>query len=161
MKIPAVFFDHKKRNLILWLTDMTVAIASYFYITDPFYISQVLERMDFAAIRPDIDPEVFQSPFFQEFMFQMISIVAIVTIALIAFLHTIAFYKCYQRKTAAIAYVKVYSCLAAVSLVMWFLYNISLFNMLILIPAAIYTFVFMVERQPRSPQPAVDNILKS
>lgn len=161
MTLPSIFFDHKKRNLILWLTDMTVAIASYFYMTNPFYVSQVLERMDFAAIRPDIDPEVFQSPFFQEFMLQTISIVAIVTIALIALLHTLAFYKCYQRKAAAIAYVNVYSCLAAVSLVMWFLYNISLLNMLILIPAAVYTCVFLVERQPRSPQPVVDNILKS
>lgn len=159
MKIPSVFLDNKKRNLILWLTDMTVAIVSYFYLTNPFYIQNVLDKMDLAAIRPDIDPQVFASPFFQEYMFKMISMVAILTITVIAVFHTIAFYKCYKRKRAAIAYVKIYSVLAALSLVMWFLYNVSAFNALILIPAAIYTCVFLAERQPRSEQPVADNIL--
>lgn len=159
MKIPAVFLDNKKRNLILWLTDMIVAIASYFYITNPFYIQRVLEGMDLAAIRPDIDPQIFQSPIFQEYMFRVISIVAILTIAVIALFHTLTFYKCYQRKRAAIAYVKIYSFLAAFSLVMWFLYNVSLLHSLILIPATVYTYVFLAEKQPRSEQPAFDNIL--
>lgn len=159
--VPALFLDHKKRNLILWLTDMTVAIASYFYITNPLYIQGVLAKMDLAAIRPDIDPEVFASPFFQEYMFKVISVVAILTITVIAIFHTVAFYKCYKRKHAAIAYVKIYSALAALSLVMWFLYNVSALHALILIPAAIYMCVFLAEKQPCTEQPVVDNILKN
>lgn len=147
MKIPSFFLDHKNRNLILWLTDMSVAIGSYFYMTNPVYVQKVLNGMDFATIRPDIDPEIFQSPVFHEYMFKVISIVVVITIALIAFLHTLAFYKCYQRKTAAIAYVKIYSFLAAFSLVIWFFYNVSILHFLILIPAAVYTFVFLVEKQ--------------
>lgn len=149
MKIPSIFLDHKKRNLILWLTDMTVAIASYFYMTNPLYVQRVLDGMDFAAIRPDVDPQIFQSPIFQEYMFRVISIVVILTIAVIALFHTVTFYKCYQRKRPAIAYVKIYSFLAAFSLVMWFLYNVSLLHALILVPAVIYTCVFFAEKQPQ------------
>lgn len=147
--VPALFLDHKKRNLILWLTDMTVAIASYFYMTNPLYVQSVLEGMDFTALRPDVDPQVFQSPVFQEYMFRVISIVVILTIAVIALFHTITFYKCYQRKSAAIAYVKIYSFLAAFSLVMWFLYNVSFLHALILVPAVVYACVFFAEKQPK------------
>jgi len=147
MKILLIFQDHKKRNLILWLTDMTLAIVSYFYVTDPFYFQSVIERIDFATLRPDIDPVMFQSPVFFEFMFQVMSVVSILTIAIIALFHTLVFYRCYLRKPVAIAYVKIYSFLAAFSLLLWFIYNLQLKNILILIPAMIYTFVFLTEKQ--------------
>lgn len=135
---------------------MTLAIASYFYITNPFYIQNVLSGIDLATLRPDVDPEVFASPVFLEFMITVIGYTAIFTIGVIALFHTIMFYRCYLRKTAAIAYVKIYSALAAASLVMWFLYNVGFYNSLILIPALVYTCVFLAERQPPK---AVDNVL--
>ncbi len=150
MNMPAVFLDHRKRNLILWLTDMTMAIVSYFYVTDPFYFQSVMDRIDFATLRPDMDPEMFQSPVFFEFMFQVMSVVSVLTIGIIALFHTLAFYRCYLRKPVAIAYVKIYSFLAAVSLLLWFIYNVELKNILILVPATIYTLVFLAERQKLS-----------
>lgn len=147
MNIPVIFHDHKKRNLILWLTDMTMAIVSYFYVTDPFYFQSVMNRIDFATLRPDMDPALFQSPMFFEFMFQVMSVVSVLTIGIIVLFHSLAFYRCYLRKSVAIAYVKIYSFLAAVSLMVWFIYNIELKNILILIPAAIYTLVFFAEKQ--------------
>lgn len=147
MNIPVIFHDHKKRNLILWLTDMTMAIVSYFYVTDPFYFQSVMNRIDFATLRPDMDPALFQSPMFFEFMFQVMSVVSVITIGIIVLFHSLAFYRCYLRKSVAIAYVKIYSFLAAVSLMVWFIYNIELKNILILIPAAIYTLVFFAEKQ--------------
>lgn len=140
---------------------MILAIASYFYMTNPIYISKLLNGMDLAALRPDVDPEVFQSPVFHEFVITVVPYVAFVVIGFVALIHTIAFYRCYLRKPAAIAYVKVYSFLAVVSLVMWFFYNVSAKNILILIPAAIYGFVFAAERQPSTPAPALDNVLKN
>lgn len=147
MNMPSVFLDHRKRNLILWLTDMTMAIVSYFYVTDPFYFQSVMDRIDFATLRPDVDPALFQSPVFFEFMFQVMSVVSVLTIGFIALFHTLAFYRCYLRKSVAIAYVKIYSFLAAFSLLLWFVYNIELKNILILVPATIYTLVFFAERQ--------------
>lgn len=158
MNMPALFLDHAKRNLILWATDMVVAIASYFYVTNPFYIQKVIDGIDFATLRPDVDPQFFMSPVFSEFVHQMVGIVAIMTIAIIVVFHTWAFYRCYQRKTAAIAYVKIYTFLAAVSLLVWFVYNLHFKSILILIPAAIYICVFMAERQPKTPPP-LDNVL--
>lgn len=153
MQTPKIFLDNKKRNLILWITDMALAIASYFYVTNPVYIQKVIGEIDFAAIRPDLDPEALQSTEFLELIYKMTNTVAILTIAIIALLHTIAFYRCYLRKPAAIAYVKIYSILAALSLVMWFVYNIHLKSLLILIPAVIYVYVFLAEKQ--SPKASV------
>lgn len=147
MKIPAIFLDHQKRNLILWVTDMTVAIASYFYVTNTFYIQKVIDGIDFATLRPDIEPEVFASSMFSDMVHQMVSVAAIMTIAIIALFHSWAFYRCYLRKPTAIAYVKIYSFLAALSMVMWFIYNLQLKNVFILIPTAIYTLVFLKEKQ--------------
>ena len=148
MNIPASFQDHKKRNLILWLTDMTLAVVSYFYVSNPAYIQSVISRIDFAALRPDLDPIVFTSPEFFELIQRMVNTVAILSITIIALIHTIAFYRCSLRKRGAIAYVKIYSIMAALSLVFWLAYNVSAKNALVLIPAAIYTLVFLVEKQP-------------
>lgn len=158
MKIPALLLDHGKRNFILWLTDMTVAIASYFYVTNPFYIQSVIDGIDFAVLRPDVDPAIFSSPVFSEFVYEITSIIAFVTIAIIAVFHSWAFYRCYLRKPTAIAYVKIYSFLAALSMVMWFIYNLHLKSLFILVPALIYTFVFLAERQ-KPAAPIADNIL--
>ena len=155
------FLDHKKRNLILWVTDMLLAIVSYFYMTNPFYIRKILDSTDFATLRPDVDPELFKSPVFYEMVETIVPYVALLFIGLIAVIHTVAFYKCYLRKTAAITYVKVYCFLAAFSLVLWLIYNFHLKNMIILIPTVIYAMVFMAERQPGSPQSPLDNVLAS
>lgn len=148
MQIHALFLSNKKRNLILWLTDLTVAIASYFYLTNPFYIEKILHQIDFAAIRPDVDPEIFTSPVFFEYMYMVISLVSLLTIAVIVVLHTLVFFKCYQRNRAAIAYVKIYCVLAAVSLIFWFVNNVSAMASLILLPTLIYLLVFFAERRP-------------
>jgi len=147
MKIPLIFLDNKKRNLILWITDMTLAIASYFYVTNPVYIQKVIAGIDFATLRPDLEPEALQSAEFFELIYKMTNMVAILTIAIIALLHTVVFYRCYLRKTAAIAYVKIYSILAALSLLMWFVYNIHVKSFLILIPTVIYVLIFLAEKQ--------------
>lgn len=147
MKILAIFSDNKKRNLILWLTDMIIAIASYFYMTRPEYVKRTIDGLDIATLRPDLDPVMIASPEFFELMQRMVMVVAIMTIAIIVILHTWAFYKCYLRKKAAIAYVKIYSVLAAVSLLLWFLYNFHYRNVWILIPTVIYTLVFLKEKQ--------------
>lgn len=144
------FVDHKVRNLTLWVTDMLLAGASYFYLTNPSYIRKILDSTDFATLRPDIDPELFKSPQFYEMVGSIVPLVALVFIGLLAVIHTLAFYNCYLRKRAAIAYVKVYCFLAAFSLVIWLLYNFQFKNLIILIPAAIYAMVFMVERQPQT-----------
>ncbi|MES2802706.1 MAG: hypothetical protein V4654_09465 [Bdellovibrionota bacterium] len=147
MPILAIFSDNKKRNLILWLTDMIVAIVSYFYMTRPEYIKRTIDGLDIATLRPDLDPAIIESPYFFELMQRMVMVVAVMTIAIIVILHTWAFYKCYLRKKTAIAYVKIYSFMAAFSLLLWFLYNFHYRNVWILIPTAIYTFVFLKEKQ--------------
>ena len=147
MQIPEIFLDNKKRNLILWLTDMIVAIASYFYMTRPEYIKRTIESLDITTLRPDLDPEIVSSPEFFELLQRMVMVVAVLTIAIIVLLHTWAFYKCYLRKKSAIAYVKIYSFMAAISLLMWLLYNFQIQNLWILAPTAIYTAVFYFEKQ--------------
>ncbi|AZZ35647.1 hypothetical protein CIK05_02150 [Bdellovibrio sp. qaytius] len=146
-EISEIFSDNKKRNLILWLTDMIVAIASYFYMTRPEYLKRTIDNLDIATLRPDLDPNFVNSPEFFALMQRMVMVVAILTIALIVILHTLAFYKCYLRKKSAIAYVKIYSMMAAVSLLLWFLYNFHIRNIWILIPTAIYALVFVNEKQ--------------
>lgn len=147
MPILEFFSKNKERNLILWLTDMTVAIASYFYMTRPDYIRRTIAGLDLAALRPDLDPSFVDSPEFFQLMQRMVMITAILTIAIIVILHSWAFYKCYLRKKSAIAYVKIYSFMAALSLVLWFVNNLHISNVWILIPAAIYGLVFYNERQ--------------
>lgn len=147
MKIPSVFLDHKKRNLILWLTDMTVAIVSYFYITSPKYIKKTIAGLDLATLRPDMDPEFFQTPEFFALMQRSIMVVVILTVGLIAIFHTLAFYRCYQRQKIAIAYVKIYSFSAAFSLLLYLIYNFHFRSFWSLGPMTIYTLVFMVEKQ--------------
>lgn len=146
MDIPLIFQDNKKRNFILWLTDMLVAMASYFYMTRPEYLKRTIDNLDMATLRPDLDPEFVNSPEFFALMQRMVMVVAILTIAIIVILHTWAFYKCYLRKKSAIAYVKIYTVLAAVSLLMWFLYNFQIRNVWILIPTAVYILVFVNEK---------------
>lgn len=146
MDIPLIFQDNKKRNFILWLTDMLVAMASYFYMTRPEYLKRTIDNLDMATLRPDLDPEFVNSPEFFALMQRMVMVVAILTIAIIVILHTWAFYKCYLRKKSAIAYVKIYTVLAAVSLLMWFLYNFHIRNVWILIPTAVYILVFVNEK---------------
>ena len=70
---------------------MIVAIASYFYLTNPMYIQKVIAGIDFTAFRPDLDPEVLSSPEFFELMYKMTNQVAILTMTIIAVLHTIVF----------------------------------------------------------------------
>lgn len=148
MKIPIVFLDHKKRNLILWFTDILVAFASYFYMTRPEYIQRLLQGLDLVTLRPDLDPEVLASPEFFDLIQRMVMVVSILTVAIVVLLHTWVFYRCYLRKKAAIAYVKVYSFLAAFSLLMWLFYNFHYQNFWILVPTAIYVLVFLTEKQP-------------
>lgn len=140
---------------------MLLAVASYFYMTNPVYITNILRKTNFALLRPDIDPEVFQSPVFHELVITIVPYVAFVVIGFFAVVHTIAFYRCYKRKRAAIAYVKIYSFLACVSLCVWLLYNFSVVGLLILIPAAIYGFVFAAERQPMTEVVSIDNRLSN
>lgn len=138
---------------------MVMAIASYYYITDPFYIQHILNGIDFATLQPEVDPEVFTTPYFVELVHTVMSFLVPLIIGAIIIFHTVAFYRSYLRKRAAIAYVKFYSFMAALSLVMWFVYNVSLKNSLIVIPAVIYAMVFKVERQPLATRPAIDNVL--
>lgn len=147
------FYDNKKRHIILWVTDMSIAIASYFYLTNPAYLQKTLEKVDISQINPELDPQALQSPEFLQLLQQMMIVVALLTIGIIVILHTLAFYQCYLRKKAAIAYVKVYSALAAVSLLIWFLYNFHLRNIWILVPLAVYSLVFMAEKQTNHNSP--------
>lgn len=145
--MPNFFNDIRLRTITLWVTDMLVLLASYFYVTNPDYVKQHLAKMDITRINPDLDPSMIQSPELFEMIYPMLVTGMLMTIAVVVVIHTFAFYQSYRRKKPAVAYVKIYSALAAAALFIWLLYNLNGKGVLVLIPMASYACVFMAEKK--------------
>jgi hypothetical protein len=144
MMLPSFFYDVRLRSIILWVTDMLVLFASYLYATNPENLRKSLAKIDLSHLDPEIDPF--------EMLYPMLVTTTVMAIAIVVVFHTVTFYQSYRRKRAAVAYVKIYSALAAVSILAWVLYNFEGKSMWALIPLAFYTGVFIAEKIPSDKQ---------
>lgn len=137
----------KIRHIILWLADLSLAIISYFYLTNPKYIEGFIAKIDLSQIQSDFDPQFYQSPEFFELMQKMMATTAALALGIIVLMHSLAFYLSYRRKRGAVAYVKIYCFLAAFSLLMWLIFNFELSSLWVLAPLLIYSWGFWAEKQ--------------
>ena len=141
MKVADVFADIRHRTFILWITDLGIGILSYFYLTNPAYLHKAIIEMQNSGL--ETTPEM------EEMFSHTMNITILMTIACFVLLHSYIFYKYYRQKKAAQAYITVYCFLAALSLGLWLVSDFRLLNLWMIVPIAIYGYIFRLERRKK------------